>query len=95
MHPPLGWRRRRPAFDRCYVNAIDMKLDTSHGLRRVEITCRNCGGHLGHVFLGEKATENDERHCVNGICLRYDASAAQPNDVKEVPPGLRLGGIPD
>jgi peptide-methionine (R)-S-oxide reductase len=61
----------RPAFDRCYTGAIDMVLDTSHGLKRVELTCHACGGHLGHVFLGEKLTSNDERHCVNSRSVRF------------------------
>jgi len=62
-----GW----PAFDKCYVGGVHMSLDTSHGLKRIEITCWNCGGHLGHVFLGEKHSDTDERHCVNSMSIKF------------------------
>jgi peptide-methionine (R)-S-oxide reductase len=71
-----GW----PAFDRCYTGSIDTFEDTSHGMRRIEITCAGCGGHLGHVFLGERMTPTNERHCVNSVSVKFIQG--------EPPPGM-------
>lgn len=59
-----GW----PSFDQALPGAIETYLDTSHGMRRTEITCARCGGHLGHLF-GDGPTASGKRYCVNSICL--------------------------
>ena len=63
-----GW----PSFDDAVKDAILYQEDRSHFMIRTEIICKNCGGHLGHVFKGEGyKTPTDERHCVNSICLNF------------------------
>ncbi|CDS12414.1 Putative Peptide methionine sulfoxide reductaseB2, chloroplastic [Lichtheimia ramosa] len=63
-----GW----PAFFDAIPGAINRHEDNSLGMKRIEITCANCGGHLGHVFQGEGFnTPTDERHCVNSVSLRF------------------------
>ena len=62
-----GW----PAFDKEVSGAVTHLPDPDG--YRTEVQCTNCGGHLGHVFFGERLTATNARHCINSVSMKFVA----------------------
>lgn len=63
-----GW----PSFDQAIPGSVKLNEDESFGMRRTEVVCSNCGGHLGHLFDDGPKDTTGQRFCINSACLRLE-----------------------
>ena len=64
-----GW----PSFtEPAVADVVELREDRSHGMVRTEVVCKNCGGHLGHLFEDGPRDKGGMRYCINSCALELD-----------------------
>jgi peptide-methionine (R)-S-oxide reductase len=83
FHSGCGW----PSFyDQSKAKNITEKKDVSHGMVRVEVVCKVCDSHLGHIFEGENhPTPTNRRYCINGVAMTFVEKGGKAPEPKGKP----------
>jgi len=66
--PNHGWPSFTQALD---SGAVKLEGDSSYGMRRTEVTCAKCGGHLGHLFDDGPTSDGNDHYCINSVALDF------------------------
>ena len=66
-HSGTGW----PAFDTAIPGSVDLKPDNSLNIKRTEVICSRCGGHLGHIFDDGPKETTGKRYCINSVAMNF------------------------
>lgn len=62
-----GW----PSFDQAIKGSVKYTKDNSLNMERIEVSCANCGGHLGHVFDDGPQNTTGMRFCTNSVSIEF------------------------